>query len=241
MTHAVISDVHSNLEALEATLEDIRRRGIQRILFLGDAVGYGPDPDRCVELLRGHCRVLLAGNHDQAVTGETPLEYFNEHARAAALWTRSVISGQNLEFLRTLKLTEVLRGEGLFLVHSTPREPGAWHYIFTLNDAERNFHYFSERVCLLGHSHVPFIVEKKPSGELILFRERAAFSETGRYIVNVGSVGQPRDGDPRAAYAVLTPEGVEIVRVEYEFTETQRKMKQAGLPDFLIERLQRGI
>jgi len=241
MPYAVISDVHSNLEALKAVIRDIKRRGIEKVLFLGDAVGYGPNPNECVELLKEECLVLLAGNHDRAVTGDTPLEYFNENARAAVKWTQEHITGEHLEVLRRLDIMKLIEAEGLCLVHSTPRRPEAWHYIVTLKDAEVNFLYFEQKICLLGHSHSPFIVEKTPSGELILHRSRVSFSEASRYIINAGSVGQPRDRDPRAAYAVLTSDGVEIVRIDYDIKETQRKMTEAGLPVFLIERLQKGI
>ena len=161
--------------------------------------------------------------------------------RAAIQWTAENITGENLEFLKTLKTVKVMESDNLFLVHSTPKEPDAWHYLLTLNDAEVNFRYFEQKICLIGHSHCPFIVEKQPSGELILHRKLVSFSEAGRYIINVGSVGQPRDRDPRAAYAVLTSDGAEIIRVDYDFGETQEKMKRAGLSVFLIERLEKGI
>jgi predicted phosphodiesterase len=241
MLYAVISDVHSNLEALNAVIEDIRKRDIEKILFLGDAVGYGPNPNECIEVLKKECLVLLAGNHDRAVTGDTPLEYFNENAGAAVQWTIEHITGENLELLGKLDILKVMEEDNLCLVHSTPKEPDAWHYIFTLKDAGVNFHYFEQKICLVGHSHTPFIVDKHPSGELILYKNRATFSEAARYIINAGSVGQPRDRDPRAAYAVLTSGEVEIIRIDYDFRETQGKMREGGLPGFLIERLEKGI
>ncbi len=241
MLYAVISDVHSNLEALNAVIEDIRKRDIENILFLGDAVGYGPNPNECIELLKKECLILLAGNHDRAVTGDTPLGYFNENARAAVQWTIEHITEEHLEFLAKLEILKVMEKDNLCLVHSTPKEPDAWRYIVTLNDAEVNFRYFEQKICLVGHSHAPFIVEKRPSGELILYKNRTTFSEAARYIINAGSVGQPRDRDPRAAYAVLTSGEVEIIRIDYDFRETQRKMREAGLPKFLIERLEKGI
>ncbi len=241
MLYAVISDVHSNLEALYAVIEDIRKREIKKILFLGDAVGYGPNPNECIELLKKKCLILLAGNHDRAVTGNTPLAHFNENARAAVQWTIEHITEENLELLKKLDILKVMEKDNLYLVHSTPKEPDAWRYIVTLTDAGVNFQYFKQKICLIGHSHAPFIVEKRPSGELILYKNRATFSEAARYIINAGSVGQPRDRDPRAAYAVLTAGEVEIIRVDYNFRETQRKMREAGLPKFLIERLEKGI
>lgn len=239
--YAVISDVHSNLEALVAVLDDIRRRDAGHILFLGDAVGYGPDPVPCIDLLRETADVFIAGNHDRAVAGLTLVEYFNDDARAAVEWTRQVITYEGMEFLSSLPLTDTIREKSLFLVHSTPKDPGEWNYILTLYDAEVNFQYFSEHACLIGHSHIPFIIERYPSGELLIHRDSLRLSGSLRYIINAGSVGQPRDGDPRASYVLLDGEDAEIIRLEYDIRVTQRKMKKAGLPLFLVERLQRGV
>lgn len=240
MGFAVISDVHANLEALEAVLKDIKKRKRERILFLGDAVGYGPNPNECLETLRDTCRVLLAGNHDRAAIGRTDIEYFNEYAKAAILWTREALTEENRRFVDTLPVRTKLKKENMLLVHSTPKEPETWHYLLTLWDAEINFHYFDERICLLGHSHLPFVIERLPSGEMITYNNKAGLGENRRYIINSGSVGQPRDRDPRACYALVDDDRVEFVRVEYRREETQRKMREAGLPQPLIERLSRG-
>lgn len=238
--YAVISDVHSNLEALTAVLDDIPKRAVRGIFFLGDSVGYGPDPDKCISLLKDRCQVLLAGNHDWAVIGYTSVDYFNEYARAAVEWTVEHLAKEKFEFLKALKIVKVMEEDDLFLVHSSPKEPDIWHYVTNLYEAYVNFHYFDQKICLVGHSHTPFIIESPPSGKLKIHRSSVQFSKGSRYIVNVGSIGQPRDGDPRAAYALLTTEGVEITRIEYDFRKTQEKMKKAGLPEFLIQRLARG-
>ncbi len=238
---AIISDVHANLEALESVLQQIKERGIKRILFLGDAVGYGPDPDRCVELIYDNCEVVLAGNHDWAVIGLTPLEYFNRDARLAAEWTATQIKERTRKLLEEMKIVRRLSKESLFLVHSTPKDPDAWNYILTLYDAEVNFQYFEEKICFIGHSHRPFIIERLPSSEMVVYNEKAEFKQSCRYMINAGSVGQPRDGDPRAAYVILDKEKAEILRVEYDFRKTQEKMENIGLPEFLIERLEKGI
>ncbi len=240
-TFAVISDVHSNLEALQTVFEDIKKREIRNILFLGDVVGYGPDPSACIEIIRKNCKVALAGNHDWATIDLTPTEYFNYDAKIAVEWTRQQITNSDIEFLETLELVRILERENLFLVHATPMEPEQWKYLLTLYDAETNFQHFEQRICLIGHSHRPIIIERLPSGEMILHRERVTFSDSCRYIINVGSVGQPRDGDPRAAYAMVSDTEVEIVRLEYDFKRTQAKMLRAGLPEFLIERLEKGV
>jgi predicted phosphodiesterase len=239
--YAVISDVHANLEALGAVLKDIEKRNVKGILFLGDAVGYGPDPNECVRLLKENCSVLLAGNHDWAVLGLTNVEYFNPVAKAAIRWTDENLAEKNRKIISGFSLVKLLKKESIFLVHSTPREPEEWHYLITLSDAEVNFRSFEQKVCLLGHSHSPFIVEKRSSGQMTVHKEKARLNKNSRYIINVGSVGQPRDGDPRACYALLNSEKIELIRVEYSIGETQRKMREAGLPEPLIQRLYYGM
>jgi predicted phosphodiesterase len=240
MPYAVISDVHGNLEALEAVLHDIRRRKTGGIIFLGDAVGYGPNPNECVEVLKENCRIVLAGNHDRATLGLTDIEYFNEYAKQAILWTREVLTDKNRKYLETLPVSKKMRKENILFVHSTPKEPESWHYLLTLWDAEINFHYFDEQVCILGHSHLPFVIERLPSGEMVTHKTKAALGESERYIINAGSVGQPRDHDPRACYLLIDKRQAEFVRIDYAKEKTQRKMHEAGLPLPLIERLASG-
>jgi predicted phosphodiesterase len=236
----MLSDVHANLEALEAVLQDVDMRKIEEVVFLGDAVGYGPDPNECVKLLMERCNIILAGNHDWGVLGRTDITYFNEYARTAIEWTKEVLTKKNLKNLQLFPLQEKIEKEDILLVHSTPKEPEEWHYLLTLWDAEINFNYFSNKYCFLGHSHYPFIIERLPSGELVTYKERAHKGQTERYIMNVGSVGQPRDGDPRAGYAIVDDEKMEIVRVPYDITAVQKKMRRAGLNSLLIERLAAG-
>ena len=240
MRYAVISDVHSNLEALEAVLKDIKKRKIENVFFLGDAVGYGPNPNECVEMLKDHCKVLLAGNHDWASLGITDIEYFNEYAKEAILWTMKMLNEKNRKTLSTFPISKVMKKENILFVHSTPKEPEQWHYLLTLWDAEINFHYFDQWICMLGHSHQPFVIEKFPSGEMITHRREARLGKGERYIINTGSVGQPRDRDPRACYVVLEGERVEFIRVPYPIEKTQKKMSEAGLPLLLIQRLSEG-
>ncbi len=240
MRYAIISDVHANLEALEAVLKDIRKQKVKDILFLGDAVGYGPNPNECLKMLSESCRILLAGNHDWAAIGLTEIDYFNEYAKAAILWTRETLTRENQELLKTFPIIKEKKGENILLVHSTPKEPEAWHYLFTLWDAEVNFQYFAEWLCLIGHSHLPFVIERLPSGEMVTFNKQATLKTDERYIINCGSVGQPRDKDPKACYALLGDDSVEFVRVDYDIEKTQKKMREADLPLPLIERLSRG-
>ncbi len=240
MRYAILSDVHSNLEALEAVLRNVDKRKVKDVLFLGDAVGYGPNPNECIELLIARCKILLAGNHDWGVLGLTDINYFNEYARAAIEWTKQVITEGNRKTLRPLPVKKEINKEDMILVHSTPKEPEEWHYLLTLWDAEINFHYFDNKFCFLGHSHYPFVIEKLLSGELVAYKEAAVMGKTERYIMSVGSVGQPRDGDPRACYAIVNDEKMEIIRVPYDIEAVQKKMIKEGLPLFLSERLSRG-
>ena len=240
MNYAVISDVHANIEALRAVLNEIRNKKITDILFLGDAVGYGPDPDECVEVLTSECKVLIAGNHDRAAIGLTDIEFFTPYARAAIEWTKEMITEKTISILKDLPVSKEIEDNKILLVHSTPKEPEEWHYLLSLWDAEINFHYFENKICLLGHSHRPSIIERLPSGEMIAYRDEAMIGDAERYMINAGSVGQPRDGDPMACYVVIDDESVKLYRVEYDIKKTQDKMRRAGLPIQLIERLARG-
>jgi len=240
MRYAILSDVHSNIDALDAVLHDVGARKIEDVFFLGDAVGYGPNPNECTELLVERCKILLAGNHDWGVLGLTDITYFNEYARAAIEWTKEVLTEKNSKILRSFPIQVEIKEGDMLLVHSTPKEPKEWHYLLTLWDAEMNFHYFNNKFCFLGHSHYPFIIERLPSGELVTYKEAASKGQTERYIVNVGSVGQPRDGNPSASYAIVDEEKVEIVRVPYDIETVQKKMRKADLPSLLIERLSKG-
>lgn len=240
MLYAVISDVHANLEALSTVLQDIKKRKIKDILFLGDAVGYGPNPNECLDVLSKRCMLAIAGNHDRAAIGLANIDYFNKHARESIKWTAATLTKKNIDILNSLPLIKVLKNDSILLVHSTPKEPEEWHYLLSLWDAEVNFHYFEQMFCFLGHSHQPFIIERIPSGELLTYKDAVKVNEKNRYIINAGSVGQPRDRDPRACYAIINDGKIEIIRLEYDIEKTQEKMKKAGLPLHLIERLAEG-
>ena len=241
MNYVVISDVHANLEALEAVLSDIEKRRIKKIFFLGDAVGYGPNPNECIDIIKDKCTVMLAGNHDHAAVGMTDVNCFNDYARLAIEWTLSVITEANLDLLKTLSISKTLEKDNIFLVHSTPNKPEEWHYLLTLYDAETSFNYFEQKICFLGHSHYPIMIERLESGEMTICKVETKIRKTERYIINAGSVGQPRDGDPRASYAVVTDGKVELVRVKYDIEKTQGKMLKEGLPLPLITRLEKGL
>jgi len=241
MKIAIVSDVHGNLAALEAALAEAERLGAGEVWTLGDVVGYGPEPEPCISRLRSAASVNLMGNHDAAVVDLTPVEVFNGNARRAVEWTRTVLGPEAAGFLSGLPYQE-RRGEVL-LVHASPEDPPAWHYILSVSSAERSFRFFGEKVCFIGHTHVPFIVSEGEGGRVeVIEGGRAELRAGRRYLVNTGSVGQPRDGDPRASFAIFDRSAgtIEIHRTSYAVEKTQDLMRTAGLPAFLIERLSQG-
>lgn len=244
MRALVVSDIHANLPALEAVLEDAE--GVYDAVWcLGDTVGYGPWPDECVKRVRDLGAVAVIGNHDWAALGRMDVEDFNPEARRAVLWTADHLSEESKEWLSALPSLPVTE-EGYTLTHASPRDP-IWEYVIYPSVALANFGSFETRWCLVGHTHVPTLHllvqgEKKSSVTSPTFGKGMTFDENTRGILNPGSVGQPRDNDRRAAYALLdTEKGVwEPRRVEYNIEQTQRGMRKAGLPERLINRLAFG-
>jgi diadenosine tetraphosphatase ApaH/serine/threonine PP2A family protein phosphatase len=242
MRIALLSDVHGNLPAFEAVLADVRAEGVDEVWCLGDLVGYGAQPDECVALAREHCDVCLAGNHDLVVTGEIPLTEFSPPAAAAALWTRENISPETLEFLRSHPASDPERVPSLY--HASPRDP-IWEYVLSAWQAEECMDAMNGRVAVVGHSHVALWFRRDAEGELDGGQARAgdeADAADGEWLLNPGSVGQPRDGDPRAAWLLLDTEGwtASWRRVEYPIDEAAGAIEKAGLPPMLAERLYSG-
>lgn len=239
MRIVVISDIHGNLEALSAILKRIDNIKPDKVFCLGDIVGYGANPDECVDIVKTKVDLSLAGNHEYGVLGRTDMKEFSEDARIACEWTREILSDKSLTYISDLPLT--LIDEGIYLVHSTPFTPNEWDYIFTQDDAIRQFRGFSESICLVGHSHIPACFTPDRICELIEGRP-LHLREGERYIINFGSVGQPRDYDPRASFGMLDLKKgeVRVIRVSYKIEGTQRKIMDQGLPLFLAERLTIG-
>ena len=242
MKVAVVSDIHSNRQAFEAVLEAVADSDATELWCLGDIVGYGADPDACVELVRRHVAVCLAGNHDIAVAGELPLDEFTRGASLAAQWTREVIAPGNLSFLAELQP----RGEEgrIGLYHASPRDP-VWEYVLSALLAELCLDVQAQRVCLIGHSHVASSFVRY-EGEPATGEPRREGTEldisTGEWLLNPGSVGQPRDGDPRAAWLLLDLDGdaVSYQRTPYDVAGAAAAIRAARLPDSLAERLEYG-
>jgi len=238
--YAVLSDIHGNLEALEAVLADAAPR-TDALLCLGDLVGYGADPVACVEIVAERAQSITCGNHEHGVAGLLALDWFNPHARAAAEWTRERLDDDHRTYLAGLPLVTVV-GDAT-LVHASPDRPDEWEYLVTAQDGFDAFSAFATRLCFVGHSHLVSAWSLGSTGPEHLPGPIDLALERGRrYIVNVGSVGQPRDHDPRAAWALWDVEARRVMlrRVSYDIGATQAKIRAAGLPRFLADRLADG-
>jgi predicted phosphodiesterase len=235
---AILSDVHGNLPAFRAALEQVRAEGVDAVWFLGDLVGYGAQPDECVAFAREECDVLLAGNHDLAVAGQIELSDFSPGAAAAAAWTREHASRETIDFLGGLEPAR--GGERIGLYHGSPRDP-VWEYVLSTEQARDCIEAMDERVSAIGHSHVALRFTRA-DGELV-GEQTAAGAEhdlgEGEWLLNPGSVGQPRDRDPRAAWMLLDLERwtASWRRVEYPIEEAARAIEKADLPRHLANRL----
>jgi putative phosphoesterase len=221
MRYGIVADIHGNLEALEAVLRQLEGK-INQIVCLGDIVGYGPNPNECCEILRKRNIPSVAGNHEKATAGELELTCFNKNAAAAIRWTQKEILSENLEYIKGLPLT--LDFPGFEIVHGSLKDP-AKEYLTNLSEALPTFELMKKPLLFVGHTHRPLNLERE-----------------GKKIINPGSVGQPRDGDPRAAYIIYDDKTGEaqLFRINYDIEAVQNKMKAADLPQFLIERLAFG-
>lgn len=242
MQYGIISDIHANLEALEVVLGDMDRRRPDAVICLGDFVGYGPDPVTCVERLRPALAGAVAGNHDLAAVDALDIADFNPFAQAAILWTREQLTAPVRRYLTDLP--QQITPNGFLAVHGSARDP-VEEYILDLHTAQANFDAASFRVCLVGHTHVPavFVFDgEKVTAAPLLPEQPLRLQPERRYIVNVGSVGQPRDGDARASWLLLdtTARTAEWRREEYDIAGAQAAIRDARLPDSLAERLRHG-
>ncbi len=244
MRYAIIADIHANLAAFKAVLEDIGRQGgAEKVWCLGDVVGYGPDPHECIELLRQMNHVCVAGNHDWAAIGKIDTAAFNPDAAAACHWTAQQLSSSDVEYIESLPL--VIEEGDFTLVHGSPREP-IWEYLISTSIAQENFAYFKSQFCLVGHSHVPLVFSYNESGTCSASRFSTNVKLVlgrNRLIINPGGVGQPRDGDPQASYAIYDSETrlIRLYHVPYDIRSTQDRMVEHGLPMRLVARLSYGM
>lgn len=233
MNIAIISDIHSNLEALTAVLSELDSRKISQIFCLGDVVGYGANPNECIQLLWERDIPCVAGNHDKAAIKEIDIDDFSEAARAGIIWTRSVLTHESIQYLKGLPLS--LEAHGIMFVHSSPDEPQEFRYLIYPEDTFFSYKAFSGSLCVVGHTHRP-----------VVFCEDMVSTHITRdkkFIVNVGSVGQPRDGNWRACFLLFDTDAwsLEYARMEYDVNTSRQKILSAGLPKKLGDRLLVGI
>lgn len=233
MKYAIISDIHSNLEALQKALLIIDEKNVDEIICLGDVVGYGSNPNECVDIIRARCSAVVLGNHDAAALDPSLAHDFNPIAKRAVTWTADHLTDESRMFLSALPLVE--RRENVLFVHSSPNKPGEWDYILDSDDAFSALHHFEEKICFIGHTHIPGIFSQRGRAKSITAEEK--------YLVNVGSIGQPRDGNPMLAFGIFDSSTweYELIRSEYAIQLAADKIYKAKLPEELGNRLMYGM
>ena len=241
MRYGIFSDVHSNLEALEAVIKAYKKESIDEYLCVGDIVGYAANPKECIEKVQTLVAATAAGNHDWGSTGKFPADYFNPEAKTAVIWSGQQLNAKDKFYLDSLDL--VYKNKDLTLVHATLQNPENFDYMLEDYQAAASLRIQETQACFLGHSHTPGVfVNDKDNNLSYTIKSKIRLEPDKQYIVNVGSVGQPRDGDRRASYCIFDTEKhtVEIKRAGYNIKAVQDKIKKAGLPLFLAERLAVG-
>ncbi len=238
--YAILGDIHANWEALTAVLADAEANGVTAYVCVGDIVGYNANPAECLKRVRELCTAVVRGNHDHYCSHDECLEDFQPLAANVVDWTRQQLSRDDVQYLRNLRLTDMVNG--FTLVHSTLDMPEKWGYVLDTLEAEANFNYQTSAVCFHGHTHVPVVYERH--GRVVRRDVSSLRITLGRkYFINTGSVGQPRDGDARASYVIYAPNDrhVEFRRVPYDIATAQSKIRAAGLPERAAKRLELGI
>ncbi|MHC4598946.1 MAG: metallophosphoesterase family protein [Planctomycetota bacterium] len=240
MKYGIFGDIHGNFEALEAVVEQLKSHGVEKFICVGDIVGYGANPVECVNLVRELCSVVVAGNHDFATIEKLNIDFFNSYAREAVVWTRKQISQEHTDYLAGLNLVEKIEDE-MTVVHGSLNFPEMFDYIQTSYDAHLSLQSLDTQICFLGHSHVPVSFFQKKTVSYSMESE-FKLEEGQNALVNVGSVGQPRDENPEACYAVYDSDEklILVLRTPYDIDLAGRKILEAGLPEILAERLRYG-
>lgn len=241
MRIGIFADVHSNEEALDVVLDALQKAEVDRIICLGDLVGYGPSPNECVEKVIKNVDIVVAGNHDYGAIGKWPIERFNAFARQSIIWTKDVLSTDSKKAIETFPL--IWDDGHITAVHASPEAPEKWYYVSSEDVVFRSLMAMTSPYCFIGHTHIPAIFSRTMNGDMILQKGQSITLPSDQlHLINVGSVGQPRDSDPRAAYGILDLEKshFELHRVVYNIEIVQTKMKKAGISSFLIQRLNVG-
>jgi predicted phosphodiesterase len=233
MRIAVISDIHGNLAALESVFSYIDSAGVDEIYCLGDTVGYGPYPNECIELVNNRCKGIIIGNHDWGACGKIHLRYFNKFGRTALKWTIKRISKENIESLLNLPLKII--NDRITFVHASPMNPENWTYIVSDREATEAFQGFTTQLCFGGHTHLPALISEDPSAHTL--------QKDKRFLINVGSVGQPRDGNSKTSFGIIDTDrwSYELVRLDYDIQRTYDAIIKFGLPQILGKRLLEGF
>ncbi len=237
--YAIFGDIHGNLQALEAVYADAEDHDVNTYVCVGDIVGYNANPSECLEKIRTTCVAVVRGNHDHYVANDECLEDFHPLAASVIDWTRKQLTKDQLQYLKNLRLSRMV--DGFTIVHSTLDMPERWGYVIDVLDAEANFNYQTSSVCFHGHTHVPVVFER--DGQVTRKNFTTYTTRLGcKCFVNTGSVGQPRDGDPRASYILYEPDKrrVTLRRIPYDLSKTQEAIRAVGLPDRLAQRLEHG-
>jgi len=244
MKFLILSDIHSNYDALKSVLDFVKKNyqnNFNEIICLGDIVGYGAEPNESLETIFSLTEKILLGNHECGVLGKTNIGFFNYSAKESILWTRKVIKKEYSERLKKLDYTYSF--EDFRFSHSTFQNPSYWNYITSIYEAEDEFDYDYFKILFIGHTHIPVVYEKDAYNVKIIEPKELKIEEKSRYIINVGSVGQPRDGDNRASFVLFDSERmvVKFHRVEYDINSAMEKIKDRKLPKILAERLEKGL
>ncbi|NQU95553.1 MAG: metallophosphoesterase family protein [Candidatus Omnitrophica bacterium] len=241
MRYGIISDIHGNLEALRVAKKVLSREKLDKVLCGGDIVGYGADPGECIKNVKELCSDIVCGNHDAASCNLSDAANFNSTAKKAIEWTREKLTSEENAFIKGLSL--VYKNQHLTLVHGTLKDPGAFHYMLDGDAARATFHLMKTPVAFVGHTHVPGLFVYKNNRINFFYKEKARISKGEKAIVNTGSVGQPRDGDPRLCYCVYDTQRstIELKRLPYDIEKAQAKIEKSGLPSFLAHRLSGGV
>ena len=237
MRHAIFADIHSNWEALERALDYLRGEKVDKVCVLGDTIGYGANPNECFGWMIQSAEVALLGNHEKAITNPELLEHFNPDARQASEWTAGVLKPEYQKKILELRYLHI----NLFstMAHGSPDNPQEFRYLFSSEDARSSFHAFETPLCFVGHTHVPSLFSEAHESVRYLPPGNYQLERNERYILNPGSVGQPRDRDPRLAFGIFDDKQwtFELVRLEYDNQKAADKIRKAGLPAYLADRL----
>ena len=241
MIYGIFSDIHSNLSALQTVLASMQEYGVERRVCLGDLVGYCADADACVKLVQTKSDICLLGNHDSVALKREASLHFNQYARLAIEWTQQKLSKESLDFMK--KLPYIAEENDFCFAHASPKDPAGWPYVASLDEAVEAFDFFAGKACFVGHTHSPVIVAMvEGEGPMVIEDDHYVAKDGERLLVNVGSVGQPRDRNPQACWCLVKTDPLEVrfIRMPYDISATQENMRKEGFPHFLIQRLMEG-